>query len=133
MSRTSIRCLAFASALAAAVFATAASANPLEFFPFGQPFSYQQREAVPAPPFARDSGGRESYSQDSYARDSYDGAQQGDRYRPLRAAHLAIPEGEGQPLQRADLQEARPRKIVALPYQQSGDGGPATGAWSSQR
>jgi lipoprotein-anchoring transpeptidase ErfK/SrfK len=81
MSRTSIRCLGFASAIAAAVFATAASANPLEFFPFGQPFSYQQREAVPAPPFARDSSGRESYAQDSYARDSYDGAQQGDRFR----------------------------------------------------
>jgi lipoprotein-anchoring transpeptidase ErfK/SrfK len=76
MSRASVRCLAFASAMAAAVFATAASANPLEFFPFGQPFSYQQREAVPAPPFARD-----SYARDSYARDSYDGAEQGDRFR----------------------------------------------------
>jgi lipoprotein-anchoring transpeptidase ErfK/SrfK len=76
MSRTSIRCLAFASAMAAAFFATAASANPLEFFPFGQPFSYQQREAVPAPPFARD-----SYGRDSYARDSYDDAQPGDRFR----------------------------------------------------
>ena len=71
MSRTSIRCLAFASALAAAFFATAASANPLEFFPFGQPFSYQHRDAVPAPSFARD----------SYARDSYEEAQPGDRFR----------------------------------------------------
>jgi lipoprotein-anchoring transpeptidase ErfK/SrfK len=73
MSRTSIRCLAFASAMAAAVFATAASANPLEFFPFGQPFSYQQQQqpAAQAPNFARD----------SYARDSYEGAEQGDRFR----------------------------------------------------
>jgi lipoprotein-anchoring transpeptidase ErfK/SrfK len=71
MSRTSNRCLAVASALAAAFFATAASANPLEFFPFGQPFSYQQREAVPAPSFARD----------SYARETYDDAQSGDRFR----------------------------------------------------
>jgi lipoprotein-anchoring transpeptidase ErfK/SrfK len=70
MWRTSVRCLAFASALAAAFFATAASANPLEFFPFGQPFSYQQ-QAMPAPPFARD----------SYGRDSYEGAQQADRFR----------------------------------------------------
>jgi lipoprotein-anchoring transpeptidase ErfK/SrfK len=70
MSRTSIRCLAVASAMAAAFFATAASANPLEFFPFGQPFSYQQ-PAAQAPSFARD----------SYARDSYDGAEQGDRFR----------------------------------------------------
>ncbi len=76
MSRTSIRCLAVASALAAAFFATAASANPLEFFPFGQPFSYQQREAVPAPTFSRD-----SYARDSYARDTYDDAQPGDRFR----------------------------------------------------
>jgi lipoprotein-anchoring transpeptidase ErfK/SrfK len=75
MSRTSIRCLAFASAMAAAVFATAASANPLEFFPFGQPFSYRQ-PAAQAPSFARD-----SYARDSYARDSYDGAEQGDRFR----------------------------------------------------
>jgi lipoprotein-anchoring transpeptidase ErfK/SrfK len=71
MSRTSIRCLAVASALAAAFFATAASANPLEFFPFGQPFSYQQREAVPAP----------SFSRDAYARDSYEETQPGDRFR----------------------------------------------------
>jgi lipoprotein-anchoring transpeptidase ErfK/SrfK len=75
MSRTSIRRLAFASAMAAAFFATAASANPLEFFPFGQPFSYQQ-PAAQAPSFARD-----SYARDSYARDSYDGAEQGDRFR----------------------------------------------------
>ncbi len=76
MSRTSIRCLAFASAMAAAVFATAASANPLEFFPFGQPFSYQQQPAAQAPSFARDSDQRSSY-----ARDSYEGAEQGDRFR----------------------------------------------------
>jgi lipoprotein-anchoring transpeptidase ErfK/SrfK len=77
MSRTSIRCLAVASAMAAAFFATAASANPLEFFPFGQPFSYQQpQQTMPAPPFARD-----SYARDSYARDSYEGAEQGDRFR----------------------------------------------------
>ena len=77
MSRTSIRCLAFASALAAAAFATAASANPFEFFPFGQPFAYQQQQRdVPAPPFARD-----SYGRNSYARDTYEGAEQGDRYR----------------------------------------------------
>ena len=75
MSRTSIRCLAVASAMAAAFFATAASANPLEFFPFGQPFSYQQ-PAAQAPSFARDSDTR-----NSYARDSYDGAEQGDRFR----------------------------------------------------
>jgi lipoprotein-anchoring transpeptidase ErfK/SrfK len=75
MSRTSIRCLAVASAMAAAFFATAASANPLEFFPFGQPFSYQQ-PAAQAPSFARD-----SYARDSYARDSYEGAEQGDRFR----------------------------------------------------
>ncbi len=75
MSRTSIRCLAVASAMAAAFFATAASANPLEFFPFGQPFSYQQ-PAAQAPSFARD-----SYGRDSYARDSYEGAEQGDRFR----------------------------------------------------
>jgi lipoprotein-anchoring transpeptidase ErfK/SrfK len=82
MSRTSIRCLAFASALAAAAFATAASANPFEFFPFGQPFSYQQQQRdVPAPPFARDSDSRSSYGRSSYARDSYEGAEQGDRYR----------------------------------------------------
>jgi lipoprotein-anchoring transpeptidase ErfK/SrfK len=82
MSRTSIRCLAFASALAAAAFATAASANPLEFFPFGQPFSYQQQQRdVPAPPFARDSDSRSSYGRSSYARDTYDGAEQGDRFR----------------------------------------------------
>jgi lipoprotein-anchoring transpeptidase ErfK/SrfK len=81
MSRTSIRCLAFASALAAAAFATAASANPFEFFPFGQPFSYQQQQTVPAPPFARDSDSRSSYGRNSYARDSYEGAEQGDRYR----------------------------------------------------
>ena len=69
MSRTSIRCLAFASALAAAAFATAASANPFEFFPFGQPFSYQQQQRdVPAPPFARDSDSRSSYGHNSYAR-----------------------------------------------------------------
>ena len=82
MSRTSIRCLAFASALAAAAFATAASANPFEFFPFGQPFSYQQQQRdVPAPPFARDSDSRSSYGRNSYARDTYEGAEQGDRYR----------------------------------------------------
>jgi lipoprotein-anchoring transpeptidase ErfK/SrfK len=81
MSRTSIRCLAFASALAAAAFATAASANPFEFFPFGQPFSYQQQQTVPAPPFARDYDSRSSYGRNSYARDSYEGAEQGDRYR----------------------------------------------------
>jgi lipoprotein-anchoring transpeptidase ErfK/SrfK len=71
MSRTFVRCLGFASAMAAAIFATAASANPLEFFPFGQPFSYQQQQAAPAPPFARD----------SYAREAYDDAQPGDRFR----------------------------------------------------
>jgi lipoprotein-anchoring transpeptidase ErfK/SrfK len=81
MSRTYIRCLAFASAMAAAAFATAASANPLEFFPFGQPFSYQQQRDVPAPPFARDSDSRSSYGRNSYARDTYDGAEQGDRFR----------------------------------------------------
>jgi lipoprotein-anchoring transpeptidase ErfK/SrfK len=75
MSRTSIRCLAFASAMAAAVFATAASANPLEFFPFGQPFSYQQ-PAAQAPSFAR-----EPDTRNSYARDTYEGAQEGDRFR----------------------------------------------------
>jgi lipoprotein-anchoring transpeptidase ErfK/SrfK len=79
MSRTSVRCLGFASAIAAAVFATAASANPLEFFPFGQPFSYQQ-PAVPPPPFARDSYAQDSYARDSYGRDSYEGAQQADRF-----------------------------------------------------
>jgi lipoprotein-anchoring transpeptidase ErfK/SrfK len=71
MSRTFVRCLGFASAMAAAIFATAASANPLEFFPFGQPFSYQQQQTVPVPPFARD----------SYARETYDDAQPGDRFR----------------------------------------------------
>jgi lipoprotein-anchoring transpeptidase ErfK/SrfK len=80
MSRTSIRCVAFASALAAACFATAASANPLEFFPFGQPFSYQQ-PAMPAPPFARDSDARASSGRNSYARDTYEGAEEGDRFR----------------------------------------------------
>jgi lipoprotein-anchoring transpeptidase ErfK/SrfK len=79
MSRTSVRCVGFASAIAAAVFATAASANPLEFFPFGQPFSYQQ-PAVPPPPFARDSYAQDSYARDSYGRDSYEGAQQADRF-----------------------------------------------------
>ena len=80
MARTSVRCLAIASALAAAVFATAASANPLEFFPFGQPFSYQQ-QAAPAPSFARDSYARESYARDADVRESYEGAQQVDRFR----------------------------------------------------
>jgi len=62
MSRSSsIRCLGLASALAAGFFATAASANPLGLFPFGQPFSAQQETQAP--------------------RDSYDGIQQNDRFR----------------------------------------------------
>jgi len=60
MSRaSSIRCFGIASALAAAFFATAASANGL--FPFGQPFSFPQAATVP--------------------QDSYDNIQQSDRFR----------------------------------------------------
>jgi lipoprotein-anchoring transpeptidase ErfK/SrfK len=60
MSRTSsIRCFGLASALAAAFFATAASANPL--FPFGQQMSFPQTATTP--------------------RDSYDGIEQSDRFR----------------------------------------------------
>src|SRR5712671_3178242 len=60
MSRTSsIRCFGLASALAAAFFATAASANPL--FPFGQQMSFPQAASTP--------------------RDSYDGIEQSDRFR----------------------------------------------------
>ena len=58
MSRTSVRCLAVASAMAAALFATAASANGL--FPFGQPFAFPQ--AVTAP-------------------QAYESTQQSDRFR----------------------------------------------------
>src|SRR5258708_34469696 len=60
MSRTSpIRCFGLASALAAAFFATAASAIPL--FPFGQQMSFPQAATTP--------------------RDSYDGIDQSDRFR----------------------------------------------------
>jgi lipoprotein-anchoring transpeptidase ErfK/SrfK len=59
MSHTSFnRCLGLVSALAAAFFATAASANGL--FPFGQPFSYPQVATAPQ---------------------SYESAQQSDRFR----------------------------------------------------
>ena len=63
--------------MAAAFFATAASANPLEFFPFGQPFSYQ-RQAMPAPPFARDPCDSDGAIPTHGIRR---GAQQGDRFR----------------------------------------------------
>jgi lipoprotein-anchoring transpeptidase ErfK/SrfK len=60
MSRaSSIRCFGIASALAAAFFATAASANGL--FPFAQPFSYPQAATAP--------------------QDSYESTQQSDRFR----------------------------------------------------
>jgi lipoprotein-anchoring transpeptidase ErfK/SrfK len=59
MSHTSFnRCLGLVSALAAAFFATAASANGL--FPFGQPFSYPQVATAPQ---------------------SYESTQQSDRFR----------------------------------------------------
>jgi lipoprotein-anchoring transpeptidase ErfK/SrfK len=62
MSRTSfIRCFTIASALAAAVVATAASANPL--FPFGQ------QQQMSYPPFA------------TAPRDSYESSEQADRFR----------------------------------------------------
>jgi lipoprotein-anchoring transpeptidase ErfK/SrfK len=62
MSRTSsIRCFGLASALAAAFFATAASANPLELFPFGQQAAFPQAATAP--------------------RASYDGMEQSDRFR----------------------------------------------------
>jgi lipoprotein-anchoring transpeptidase ErfK/SrfK len=56
-----IRCFGIASALAAGLFTTAASANPLGLFPFGQPFSYPQAATAP--------------------QDSYESTQQSDRFR----------------------------------------------------
>jgi lipoprotein-anchoring transpeptidase ErfK/SrfK len=62
MSRTSsIRCFGLASALAAAFFATAASANPLGLFPFGQQMSFPQATTAP--------------------RDTYESVEQSDRFR----------------------------------------------------
>jgi lipoprotein-anchoring transpeptidase ErfK/SrfK len=62
MSRkSSIRCLGLASALAAALIATAASANPLGLFPFGQQPSYPPAVTTPG--------------------DSFDGSAQSDRFR----------------------------------------------------